>query len=431
MNPDVRRVFLAQALRALVYGFGSVLLGVSLESRGWSSARVGLLLTAVVAGTALMSIVVGTLGDRIGRRRFYTALFVGLAASGVAFGLSDSFWLLTFVALSGTLSTDVVESGPFTSLEQAILPSGLDSQARTRVFGTYNTIASLVGSAGALAAGGPALVRQALPWVPADERFFLVFVPVGLLGAMVASTLSEKVEVEKRPSGLGPSALRVPPGRASLGTGLPLQRSWSNVLRLGGLFAVDAFAGGFIVQSFIAYWFRTKFGISVEVLGLVFFAVGLLQAGSFMVATRLAGRIGLLNTMVFTHLPSNLLLAAIPLAPTVGVAIALLFGRYALSQMDVPTRQAYIAALVDPEERTAAAAYTNTARYAVRPLGPVLAGVSQQIAFGLPFFIGGGIKAVYDVVLWSWFRRVPIDEVREETGTPQTAPVSAKGGPNR
>jgi MFS family permease len=405
LNPDIRRVYLAQALRALVYGFGSVLLGASLDARGWSSTEVGALLTAVVAGTAIMSVVVGTFGDRIGRRRAYTALFLALAATGLVFGLTTEFWALVAVALGGALSTEVVESGPFTSLEQAILPVGLDSKERTRVFGRYNAIASVVGSVGALLAGGPALLRDQLGWVPDDERFFLAFVPVGLLGAVVASSLSERVEAEKRPSGLA----------------LPLERSRSNVARLSALFAVDAFAGGFVVQSFIAYWFRAEYGVSTETLGAIFFVVGLLQAGSFLVATRLAERIGLLNTMVFTHLPSNLLLAAIPLAPTLGAAIALLFGRFALSQMDVPTRQAYIAALVDPSERTAAAAYTNTARYAVRPFGPVLAGVSQQMAFGLPFFVAGSVKAAYDLVLWQWFRRVPIDGEAERTPIPVAA----------
>ena len=398
LNPDIRLIYVAQGLRALVYGFGSVLLGASLDARGWSSTEVGALLTAVVAGTAIMSVAVGTVGDRVGRRRFYTALFVGLSAVGLVFGLAEQFWVLTVAALAGTLSTEVVESGPFTSLEQAMLPTGLEPKERTRVFGRYNAIAAVVGSLGALAAGGPSLLRDELGWVPDDERFFLVFVPVGLLGALVASSLSENVESGVRPSGLG----------------LPLERSRSNVAKLSGLFAVDAFAGGFIVQSFIAYWFRAEYGIATETLGAIFFGVGLLQAGSFMVATRLAERIGLLNTMVFTHLPSNLLLAAIPLAPSLGVAIGLLFARFALSQMDVPTRQSYIAALVDPSERTAAAAYTNTARYAVRPLGPVLAGLSQQMAFGLPFFIGGGVKAAYDLVLWQWFRHVPVDGEQEK-----------------
>jgi predicted MFS family arabinose efflux permease len=410
VNPDVRRILLAQALRASAYGFGAVLLGVSLEASGWSSGRVGLLLTAIVAGTALMSVAVGTLGDRIGRRRFYAGLFVGLCISGAVFAATDNFWVLVAVALAGALSTDVVESGPFTSLEQAMLPATLASRDRTRVFGRYNATATVAGSVGALAAGGPALLRDAIGGFPADQRFFLLFVPVGIIGALVALRLSERVEVEKR-AGLGP----------------PLHRSRSNVVRLAGLFAVDSFAGGFVVQSFLAYWFRLKFGVSVEVLGLVFFTVGILQSVSFILATRLADKIGLLNTMVFTHLPSNLLLMAIPLAPTFPVAMVLLFGRFALSQMDVPTRQAYLAALVDPDERTAAAAYTNTARYATRPLGPVLAGVVQQIALGLPFVIAGGVKAAYDVAIWSWFRRVPIDEDKQAPARADAlASISAK-----
>jgi len=392
MNADIRRILLAKALRASAYGFGSVLLGVTLEAKGWSSVRVGLLLTAVVAGTALMSIIVGTLGDRAGRRRTYVALFLGLAGAGAVFGLTDRFWVLSLVALTGTLSTEVVESGPFTSLEQAMLPAGLDSRARTRVFGTYNAIATIAGSVGALAAGGPALLRDVFAGLPADQRFFLAFVPAGVLGAFVASSLSQRVEVDQH-----------------RGAGKSLQRSRAAVFRLSGLFAVDSFGGGFITQSFVAYWFRAKFGVSIELLGLVFFAIGVLQAGSFLAATRLAERVGLLSTMVFTHLPSNLLLAAIPLAPSLPVAIGLLLGRHALSQMDVPTRQAYIVALVDPQERTAAAAYTNAARYVTRPLGPILAGTSQQVALGLPFFLGGGIKILYDVAVWSWFRRVPVD----------------------
>jgi len=401
MNADIRRIFLAQGLRALAYGFGSVLLGVSLQAKGWSSTQVGALFTAIVAGSAVMSLLIGTFANRIGWRRFYKGLFLGLAASGLVFGLTDQFWILMLVALAGTLSTEVVESGPFTSLEQAMLPSGLENRARTRVFGTYNAVASLVGSVGALAAGGPALIRHVVPSVPADQRFFLAFVPVGILGAAVAASLSNRVEEVGGEVG---------PRRA------PLGRSRGNVSRLAGLFAVDAFAGGFVIQSFIAYWFRLKYGISIEALGVLFFGVGLLQTVSFLAAARLAERLGLLNTMVFTHLPSNLLLAAVPLAPNLPLAIAFLLGRFALSQMDVPTRQAYIAALVDPHERAAAAGYTNTARYVVRPLGPVLAGTSQQVALGLPFFVGGGIKVVYDLALWVWFRRVPIDRVKSVDG---------------
>ncbi len=394
MNPEIRRILTAQGLRALAYGFGSVLLGTSLQARGWSPAQVGLLLTLIVAGVALMSALVGTYADRIGRRRLYGGLFLGLAAAGAVFGVTDNFWILSLAALTGTLSTDVVESGPFSSLEQAMLPTGLDRSGQTRIFGIYNATATLLGSAGALLAGGPSLLRRFWPTFPADQRLFLAFVPLGLVGAAVAWSLSERVEVR--------------PGRDRAAS--PLGRSRPTVLALSGLFAVDALGGGFVVQSFIAYWFRLRFGASLEILGLLFFSIGLLQAASFLIATRLAGRIGLLNTMVFTHLPSNVLLAAVPLAPTFSLAIALLLARFALSQMDVPTRQAYVIALVGADERTAAAAYTNTARYLMRPVGPALAGLSQQLTLGLPFYLAGGIKVVYDLALWSWFRRVPLPQ---------------------
>ena len=399
---DVQRIFVAQALRAFAYGLGSVLLGLTLEERGWSSTEVGALLTAVVAGTALMSVVIGAFGDHLGRRRSYALLFVGLAFAGLAFGLTDKFWLLAIVALTGTLSTEVVESGPFTSLEQSMIAGGVPPSRRGRTFAMYNAAATIAGSVGALTAGGPSLLRESLG-LPTDERFFLTFVPVALLGAVVALSLSPSVEAEaKRTSVVG------------------LNRSRSTVTRLAGLFAVDSLGGGFVVQAFIAYWFRLKFGVSPEVLGLLFFGVGVLQTASFLAAGRLAERFGLLNTMIVSHAPSNILLAAIPFAPTLGVAIALLLGRQSLSQMDVPTRQAYISNLVDPSERTAAAAYTNTARYIVRPVGPALAGAAQQIALGAPFVIAGTLKIGYDLTLWTWFRRVPLDDGDKEVATCET-----------
>jgi MFS family permease len=182
------------------------------------------------------------------------------------------------------------------------------------------------------------------------------------------------------------------------------------VRRLAGLFSLDAFAGGFIVQSFIVFWFGRQFGADAELMGLVFFGVGLLQAGSSVAAGWLGGRIGLLNTMVFTHLPSNVLLALIPFAPSLALAVVLLLARSALSQMDVPARQAYVAALVDPAERTAAAGYTNAARHLVRPAGPVMAAASMGMAAGLPFLVAGGLKVVYDLALYVTFRRVRLGD---------------------
>lgn len=402
LPPDARRILWAQALRAFAYGFGAVLLGSTLDRRGFSPGEVGLVLAAVVTGTVLSSIAVGRWGDGFGRRRSYIVLYLALAVTGVVFAFADQVWALIAVALTGALSTEVVESGAFTSLEQSMLATDLVGRERIRGFGVYNAVATAAGSVGALAAGGPELLRRIWSGTPIDERFFLVFVPVALAGAAVACTLSGGVEADPTPID--------EPVQAGL------HRSRPAVLRLAALFAVDSFAGGFVVQSFIAYWLTVQFDASIGVLGLVFFSVGLLQTASFLIAPRLAERFGLLHTMVFTHLPSNALLAVIPLAPNLPLAIVLLLGRSLLGQMDVPTRQAYVMALVDPAERTPAAAWTNTARYVARPAGPALAGVSQSVALGLPFFLAGGIKSVYDLVLWRWFRSVslPEDQQRPE-----------------
>lgn len=383
LTGDARRILAVQALRAFAYGLGSVLIGVTLARRGLSGFEVGLVLAALLAGVALASIAIARTGNRVGRRRWYTALFLVMGLAGTAFALTDETWLLVLAALTGTVSTEVVESGPFTSLEQAMLPSAAGDRDATRLFGTYNTVATLAGSLGALAAGLTAFLDVE------PQRLLLVYAVVAVAGAVLTSGLSDAVEPVVRNA------------QASL------QRSRGIVRRLSGLFALDSFGGGFVTQAFIAYWFTETYGTSPEVLGVAFFTVGLLQALSFQVAVRLAGRIGLLNTMVFTHLPSNLLLALIPFAPTEVAAFGLLFARYALSQMDVPTRQAYVVGVVDPDERTAAAGYTNTARYVVRPLGPLAAAPIMQVSLGAPFLIAGVLKSAYDLMLYAAFRRDP------------------------
>ena len=412
---DARRVLMAQALRAFAYGLGSLLLGTTLKRRGFNSAEVGLVLGAVVAGTVGAAMAVARWSDRVGRRRCYVGLYVALAGAGAAFALSGNVAVLVVVGLSGTLSTDIIDNGPFTSLEQAMLATDLAGRERLRGFGLYNAVAAAAGSLGALAAGGPALLRRHIPTLPADQRFFLVFVPVALAGAVVAWTLSPRVEANPSPERSARSGL---------------DRSRPAVIRLAALFATDAFGGGFVVQSFIAYWLVTRFHASIGMLGVVFFAIGILQTLSFLGATALAERFGLLSTMVFTHLPSNVLLAAIGFAPNLAVALVLLVTRAALSSMDVPTRQAYVMGLVEPEERTAAAGYTNTARYVARPLGPILAGAGQGLFVGLPFLLAGGIKAGYDLALWRWFRSVelPDDAVETALGHPP-APLETANRP--
>jgi MFS family permease len=335
----------------------------------------------MLAGSALASFALARYGDALGRRRAYVVLLVIMGVAGTVFAVTESPAALIVAALTGTLSTDVVESGPFTSLEQAMLPATTEGGDATRLFGTYNTVATLAGSLGALASALPALVDGV------EQRWLLLYPVAAALAVPVAVGLSGAVE-----TGLGAEE------RGRLGP------SRSIVRRLSGLFAVDSFAGGFVIQTFIAYFFVTKFGTSPETLGLVFFALGILQALSFQIAVRLASRIGLLRTMVFTHLPSNVLLAGIAFAPTQAVAIALLLGRSLLSQMDVPARQAYVIALVEPGERTAAAAYTNGVRYAVRPFAPLLIGPLVAVGLGAPFVAAGALKSAYDVTLYMLFR---------------------------
>jgi predicted MFS family arabinose efflux permease len=389
---DLFAILAVQALRAFVYGFASVILGTTLAEAGFSDAQVGLVFTAMLAGNALVSIVVGSVGDRIGRRRAYGILLAVMGLAGSVYAYTDSLPVLIVVALTGTLSTDANESGPITSIEQAML-GGAPPAARARVFGRYNAVAYLAGAAGALAAGLPSLLRPSLGWIPPDQRWLLAFALAGVAGVILTTRLSDAVEHAAGP------------------VRRPLERSRSTVARLAGLFALDAFAGGFVVSTFVAYWFSKKFGTSTETMGAILFCVGLLQAGSSILSGRLAGRIGLLNTMVFTHLPSNVLLALIPFMPTLETAVAMLLLRSVLSQMDVPARQAYVVSMVDPQERTAAAAYTNTARYVVRPFGAAGAGiVMERIAFGAPFVLAGALKIIYDLAIYSVFRRVPLPE---------------------
>jgi predicted MFS family arabinose efflux permease len=259
-----------------------------------------------------------------------------------------------------------------------------------RGFGLYNAVATLAGAAGAL-----------LGALPADQRLLGgTLALVGVAGALLAARLPETVEA--------PAAERAGPRRA-------LASSRGPVLRLAGLFAVDSLAGGFVVQAYIAYWLGVRYGAPTRVIGVVFAAVGLLQAASFLAAPVIANRVGLLPTMVFTHLPSNLLLAAVPLAPSLPVAVGLLLARTCLSQMDVPTRQAYVMALVPQAERTAAAAVTNTARYVTRPVGPALAGLLQALGLAIPFLVAGLVKSAYDLALWRLFRPV---QLASEPATP-------------
>jgi predicted MFS family arabinose efflux permease len=383
LSADAKRILAVQALRAFAYGLGSVLIGVSLDREGLSGPVVGLVLGSLLAGSAIVSVLLARHGDRLGRRRTYRVLLVLMGAAGTVFALTTWPPALVLAALTGTVSTDVVESGPLTSIELSMLAHVPGDT--TRLFGTYNTVATLTGSLGALAAGGPTLLDAG------PQRLLLAYPALAVAALAVTSRLSVAVEPDDETHELP-----------------PLHRSRGIVSRLSALFALDSFGGGFVVHAFLAYWLARRFDASTELLGVVFFSVGILQSISFQASVRLARRVGLLRTMVFTHLPSNLLLAAVALAPNLATAIVLLLARFALSQMDVPARQAYVVAVVEPGERTAASAYTNAARYAVRPIGPLIAGALVGGAIGAPFVIAGALKSTYDLGLYALFRRTRI-----------------------
>jgi len=387
LTTDARLVIAGQGIRAAGYGFTAVLLGAMLAARGYGPVAVGLMLTALIAGTALASLAVGVLADRVGRRRCYAVFFGGLAVAGLVVASAAPLWVLLIVAITGTLSTDVVDNGPATTLEQAMLAA--EDAGTAAVYGRYNMVGSAAGALGALAVTLPGFDHggNAGP----SAWLFAVLVPVGVIGGVIATRLSPAVEA--------------PPTTPSRGRAWPrTARSSAVVRKMAGLFAIDAGAGGLVTTGFLSYYFSERYHVPLAALGWLFFAVSVVQAISMAVAPVLARRFGLVATMVGTHLPSNVLLASVAFAPTFPVAAVLLLARTTLSQMDIPARQALVMTVVAPEERTAAAAVTNAARYTVRPIGPLLAGLAQQIALGAPLVVAGAVKAGYDAALWLWAR---------------------------
>ncbi len=396
LTGDARLLVAGQGVRAAGYGFTAVLLGALLAARGYSHLEVGVVLTALIAGTALASLAVGRFGHRFGHRGSYAVFFGGIAAAGVVVAAGAPWWVLLVVALTGTLSTDVVDNGPATTLEQAMLAT--EDAGTAAVYGRYNMVGAAAGALGSLAVTLPGLGPHGASG-GVHAWLFLVLVPAGIIGAVLAARLSPAVEAQHaEASALEP--VPVAQARSRLGP------SRAVVRRLAGLFAVDAAGGGLVTTGFLSYYFAERYHASVVALGWLFFAVSAVQAVSVALAPLLARRFGLITTMVGTHLPSNVLLAAVAFAPTFGVAALLLLARTTLSQMDVPTRQALVMTVVTPDERTAAAAVTNASRYTVRPAGPLAAGLVQQFALGAPLVVAGVVKAGYDVTLWAWARHL-------------------------
>lgn len=372
-----RLLLLAErGLRAFGFGFAAVLIGIHLEKRGLSAGLIGLTLGVGLAAASVSGLASAGLASRIGRRQTLAVSGILMTLTGLDLALTSHAALLVAAGLTGMLGAASVDLGPFASVEQAVLAEMVPPTGRNVAFARYSLTGGLFNAAGGLAASfatGPAWTRA----------FFLLYAAIGLATAALPLFLSSRVE--------GPAAT-------------PAFGSFRPLAGLAALFALDSLGGGLVANAVIAYWLHVRFGAGAALLGPVFAAVAVLQALSYEASGRLSSRFGLVNTMVFTHLPSNLLLLLVPFSPNLPVAIGLLLARFSLSQMDVPARQAYVVSIVPPAERAGAVAMTGAVRGIAQSFGPALAGLAiGAAAFGLPFFAAGALKIVYDVGLYGAF----------------------------
>ena len=401
-NNERLLIYGAALLRGLAAGAISVLAAVYLAKRGFDEAALGVVLSAGMAGVLAGTIFGTYFADKIGRRRSLVTLALLAAVGGALLVATDTLWAAALVAFFGMLNTQGSDRGAAQALEQAILPATTIDADRTQVFARYNAIADVGGAAGALLAALPALLRDRLqvPELPAYDATVLVYAALILIVAVLYARLSARVESVPVPS-LAELAHDAPPS---------IRRQ---VRKFAGLSGLDAIGGGFIGSALIAYFLYARFGVNEAELALLFVVARLVIVVSHFAAAWLARRIGLVNTMVFTHIPSSLLLLTLPIAPTFGVAAVLFILREGLSEMDVPTRQSYLMAIVPPHERAWAAGISQLARAAGRMVSPALAGAAMQAgALWLPLAAGAAIKIVYDLLLWRAFRQIKPPEER-------------------
>ncbi len=367
----------ARGLRAFGFGFAAVLIGVHLERRGLPAGLIGLTLGLGLAAASLSGLASASLASRMGRRQTLAVSGVLMTLTGLDLAVATQPALLVAAGLTGMLGAASVDLGPFASVEQAVLAEAVQPTGRNVAFARYSLTGGLFNAAGGLAA----TLATGSGWT---QAFFFLYAGIGVATAALPLFMSDQVE--------GPAAA-------------PAFGSFRPLAGLAALFALDSLGGGFVANAVIAYWLHVRFGAGAGLLGPVFAGAAILQTLSYEASGRLSSRFGLVNTMVFTHLPSNLLLLLVPLSPSLPWAIGILLARFALSQMDVPARQAYVVSIVPPAERAGAVAMTGAVRGVAQSFGPPLAGIAiGAAAFGLPFFAAGGLKIVYDVALFAAFR---------------------------
>src|SRR3984893_15372952 len=401
LTSDGYILFGTRAVRMFAYGFLSVVLVLYLAQLGLSQGLIGLLLSLTLFGDAVISLWMTTTADRVGRRRILIAGAALLLFAGLLFALTNRLELLLIAAIIGVISPSGYEVGPFLPIEQAALSQIVPDEQRTQILAWYNLAGSFATAAVGLCGGGLTQLLQQVGVIPLNSyrTVIVVYGVIGVLLALLFTQLSASVEAAHSDT---------PRTRSRFG----LHRSRGVVLKLSTLFGLDAFAGGFVVQSIVAYWFHVRFGVEPAALGGIFFGANVLAGISALAAAWVAARIGLVNTMVFTHLPSNILLMLVPLMPNLPSAIVVLFARFAISQMDVPARQSYTMAVVAPDERSAAGGVTGIARSIGSAISPAFAGIflSNPVLLGAPFFIAGALKVVYDILLYRSFRAVKVPE---------------------
>jgi MFS family permease len=397
LNRDAWLLFLTRFTRLFAYGLISVVLVFYLVGIGLTESQTGLLLTLTLIGDTAISLYLTTQADRVGRRRMLMIGALLMAAAGLVFAFTRDFIWLVIAGTIGVISPSGNEVGPFLSIEQAALSHVVSDRARTEVFAWYTLTGSLATALGALFGGAmsQALQKTAATPVAGYRAVVVTYAVLGLVLGLMFTRVSR--EIELRPSEVSDVA----GPRRWLG----IHKSRHVVAKLSALFALDAFAGGFVVQSFAAYWFYLRFGVQPATLGVIFFWANIFSGISALLASRLAARFGLIRTMVLTHLPSNILLLLVPLMPKLWLAVLVLLARFSISQMDVPTRQSYTMAVVSPEERSAAAGITGVARTTGAAIGPLFVGFlfAHPKLINMPFFIAGTLKILYDLILYKEF----------------------------
>ncbi len=402
LDRDGRLLFATRFVRLFAYGALSVVLVLYLTSLGLSESQTGLLLTLTLLGDTAMSLWLTTRADRLGRRRMLLIGALLMAGAGVAFAFTDRLLLLVIAGTIGVISPSGNEVGPFLPIEQAALSELLPDRLRTEVFAWYALTGSVATALGALAAGFLTQSLRAASVSQSGSQRTVVML-YGLFGLLLTGFFARLSPAAEAHRGAGGGLHKSRFG---------LAHSRGTVARLSALYALDSFGGGFVLQSFMAYWFYLRFGVAPATLGAIFFGANLFAGLSALLASRIAARIGLVKTMVFTHLPSNLLLMSVPLMPNVELAVLVLLARFSISQMDVPARQSYTMAIVHPAERSAAAGITGVAKTTGAAIGPLFAGwmFGNPATIDWPFFLAGGLKTIYDLLLYRAFVRIPAPE---------------------